>query len=262
MYWAQSRAQIRAWVGPGNRRKFDGGRSFAISNLERYQGRPPMPWLAPFAPVALSSSENDPMVFGSGPDLEFFRTNSTLDNGDPLIITTDSIIYSPAVVSPDDMVVYYASSNGFLYQRDTDTLEEMFQFSIGGPVQGDIAMNSRGTMIYTVTTDGIVSGIQVADDDATLPPTFPPTDPPPPTDAPTPPPVAGPTEAPTTSAPTTSSAPTAMVVPTDIPVAPPTPPPAPVITTPGPTQLPGSSLLYLGTRLFLFRGWMAAVLCG
>lgn len=209
MYWSNSRASVRAWVGSAteDQNRFNRGRSNTASFS---RGSPS--YISAYASPALSSNEVTPMVYGPGAAAEFYVTNTNL--GDVLIIATDGLVYSPAKVSPDDAYVYYVTENGLLYQADATTLAQRWNITISGRVEGDIAMNSAGTMLYVGTTSGDVYAFEIATDlDSTPVPTVAPT-----TATSTPTASAAPTSAPTTSAPTTD-APTLIptMAPTDAP---------------------------------------------
>jgi hypothetical protein len=159
MYWSNTRASVRGWVGAANEdaTRFSRGRS---STLSLARGTPPL--ISAYASPALSSDEISPMVYGPGAAAEFYVTNTTL--GDEVRIATDGLVYSPAKVSPDDAYVYYVTVNGLLYQADAMTLVERWRFTISGNVEGDIAMNSAGTMLYVGTTSGDLYGLEIATD--------------------------------------------------------------------------------------------------
>jgi hypothetical protein len=241
LYWSNSRASARCWVGSADedQNRFSRGRTNTASFS---RGSPA--YISAYASPALSSNAVTPMVYGPGAANEFFMTNTTL--GDVLVITTDSLVYSPAKVSPDDAYVYYVSANGLLYQADATTLAQRWVFTISGRVEGDIAMNSAGTMLYVSTTAGDIYGFEIAQD---LDNTFSPTAAPSTSSAPSagessapsslPSVSAAPTTAPTkapTSMPT--SGPTAAA--SDMPSSTPTVSAAPSSTTDDPTQGPVS----------------------
>ena len=157
MYWSHTKSSARCWDGASGvaQTQFDRGRSGTIS-LDR--GTPP--GISARASPALSSDVFAPTVYGPGADAQFFRSDSTF--GDVINITTDSLVFSPAKVSPDDLYVYYVTESGFLYQADGISLGQRWLFFLGGRVEGDIAMNSAGTMIYAATTAGLIRAVEVA----------------------------------------------------------------------------------------------------
>jgi hypothetical protein len=234
MYWSNTRASVRCWVGEAGetQNKFSRGRSETASFG---RGRPF--YISARATPALSSDAVQPMVYGPGPSEEFYATDSRL--GNVVTIATDSLVFSPAKVSPDDLYVYYVSENGILYQADAMTLEQRWSYAVAGRVEGDIALNSAGTMLYVGTTSGDIFGIEVAIDldfvAATAVPSLAPSMSIAPTTSSVPSlaPVSPPTVAPVT-------APT--LAPTDLPTSAPSssfgPSEAPAALTSGPTQMP------------------------
>jgi hypothetical protein len=222
LYWSNSRASVRCWVGSAStdQNRFSRGRT-STASLAR--GTPA--YISSYASPALSSDSVSPMVYGPGAAEEFYMTNTTL--GEVVVIGTDSVVYSPAKVSPDDAYVYYVSANGLLYQADATTLNERWRFTISGRVEGDIAMNSAGTMLYVGTTSGDVYGIEIATNlDGTSTPTAAPV-------------TSSPTSADSTSAP--SSSPTVSAVPSSAPSSSPTASAAPSGETTEPTMSPVTS---------------------
>ena len=226
MYWSNSRASVRCWVGSSteNQNRFSRGRTNTASFS---RGSPA--YISAYAAPALSSNAVTPMVYGPGAANEFYMTDTSL--GNVLVITTDSLVYSPAKVSPDDAYVYYVTENGLLYQADATTLVQRWVATISGRVEGDIAMNSAGTMLYVATTSGDVYGFEIATDL---------------TPATTSPPSAGSSGAPSSS-PTVSAAPTsalteAPVAPSSVPSSSPTVSAAPSGATTEPTLVPVTSV--------------------
>jgi hypothetical protein len=230
MYWSNSRASVRCWVGSEeeDQNRFSRGRTNTASFS---RGSPA--YISAYASPALSSNAVTPMVYGPGASNEFYMTDTSL--GNVLAIVTDSLVYSPAKVSPDDAYVYYVTENGLLYQADATTLVQRWVFTISGRVEGDISMNSAGTMLYVGTTSGDVYGFEIATDlDNTPSPTAAPST--------SSPPSAGSSSAPS-SPPTVSAAPSstptkAPVAPSSAPSSSPTVSAAPSSTTANPTQSP------------------------
>jgi hypothetical protein len=227
LYWSNTRASARCWVGSADedQNRFSRGRT---NTLSLARGTPI--YISAYASPALSSDLVAPRVYGPGAAEQFYVTNTTL--GESVVVVTDSLVYSPAKVSPDDAYVYYVTENGFLYQADATTLAQRWVFSIGGRVEGDISMNSAGTMLYVGTTSGDVYGIEIATDPASTPrPTAAPSS----SNAPSPLSSDAPSSAPTTGAPSS--------VPSLTPTTSAEPSAAPAIgTTVGPTMSPVTSV--------------------
>jgi hypothetical protein len=221
MYWAHSRASFRAWVGNATESasRFSRGRTATAS----FRRGSPVRISARASPV-LSSNIFEPMVYGPGPNAEFFAADARL--GTTLFVATDSLIYSPAKVSPDDVYVYYVTENGLLYQVDSVTLDARWSSPVGGRVEGDIAMNSKGTMVYVATTAGDIYGYEVATDVSTDVPSA----------IPTSAPVTGSPSSAPSSIPTTTTAPS--LAPSSIPTTSTAPSSSPEAGTVQPTLAP------------------------
>jgi hypothetical protein len=241
MYWSNTRASVRTWVGSPteDQNRFNRGRT----NTASFDRGSPI-YIGAYASPALSSDAVSPMVYGPGPAQQFYAANSTL--GDVVSIATTGLVYSPAKVSPDDAYVYYVTENGLLYQLDAMTLAQRWVYTISGRVEGDIAMNSAGTMLYVGTTSGDVYGLEIAVDlDNTLPPTAAPSTSSPPSglasSAPSSSPSVSvaPSSAPT-KAPTLSPTSVPTAVPSSVPSSGPSASAAPTTTTALPTMAPVS----------------------
>ena len=181
MYWSQSRSEQRCWVGSSgdSRRRFSRANT-AVTRLDRRQGG--TPWAASDAPPTLSSDPVSPVVYGPGAGNQFFRYSA--DFSETLNVTTDSIMTSRAVVTPDDKYVFYGTMAGFLYQADGADLSTVWNSAASGAVStssilGDLAMHTNGVFLYVADNSGFGTGdvvaIRIADPGETPAPTLSPT---------------------------------------------------------------------------------------
>ena len=205
LYWGVSRSQFRAWVGELGRDRYRFSRSFT-AGIGFSRGSPPRQ--AVFATPALSSDPVEPFLFGGTAAEEFVRLN--FDFSEELLVSTTSLVYAEARVSPDDSVVYYVEFSGQLHQASTNDLMDVWQHDIGVPVEGEFSLNEDGTMLYIADVTGFIRAFRVADT---------------PTDSPTPSPTAVPSAAPT-MAPSSAPSSTPSLRPVAVSLAP-TPAPIP-----------------------------------
>jgi hypothetical protein len=178
MYWGVTRGEYRAWF----QRAFDR----PITELVTLSRDNVVPSLGARAAVTLSSDPINPIVFGPGPNEEFFRGNS--DFSETTIISTspsdaspygEGIVSGRAAVSPDDQFVYYATQGGLLTQAETDALASVWTTGGAGnitieSVRGDLAISRDGSRVFvpdTVSASGFVIAVQVAEVGETPPPT-------------------------------------------------------------------------------------------
>jgi hypothetical protein len=194
-YWSTSRSEYFLFVGKEDllRAKYNRGPNIR-ENFETnaaWNGQPI--WTVP----AVSSAENgDDVIFGGTASTEFFRMNHRFDvDNDNIavynttVVNTTSFVLASALVDPLKRAVYYVESDGKLHQVDFTTIEDIWseEVTITNGVQGEMAINGDGSILYIVSTEGKVSALSVAE---------PASDP---TSAPTAP---QPTAAPSTSGPT------------------------------------------------------------
>jgi hypothetical protein len=216
-YWAISRSAFWAWVGEGTngRGKFNRGPTgnVGFTRNDAFAGQ------APFATPALSSDSAAPFVFGGSAHLEFIRLN--FDYTQQVVVATESHIMASAIVDPEDRAVYYVESNGMVHQVNFDSIGDIWTYTLGFGVEGEIALHPNGRALYIADTRGLITALQVAEIPQTTAPSVFPTDiaSESPSKAP-----AVPTESPTSSP--TGSTPAPMEGPTPPPIDAPTRAPA------------------------------------
>lgn len=186
-YWAVTRSGYMGWTP----KQFSRARSEAVGFTRNLD----FPGQACFAPPALSSSEDQPFVFGGSAAAEFVRLN--FDMSEQVVIPTASLIMAKAAVDGEDRAVYYVEMAGMLHQADFDTLADVWNFTMDAFVEGEMAMTLNSDLIIVADTRGVVKAIQVAEIVATEPPSLFPSDVP--STAPTGAPAAGGGTVPTVS---------------------------------------------------------------
>ncbi|CAB9525684.1 expressed unknown protein [Seminavis robusta] len=157
LYWSVSRSQFRAWVGQAgtSSARFNRGKTAGPQfsrGSPRYAACPNTP--------ALSSSTTQPMVFAGTASTEFVKMNYLLD--EEVVRNTTSFVSARAVVSPDDKFVYYTEFSGTLHQASTEDLEDTWNITNLGVLNGEFAMTKDGSMIIVGDVTGYVMAYQVA----------------------------------------------------------------------------------------------------
>jgi hypothetical protein len=164
MYWAHTRSTQRCWVGESdlNRRRFSRSDTKKIRLARRRGGTP---WMASQAPPTLSSDPVMPVVYGPGASTEFFRFNHNYSQ--TLVVSTDSYISSRAVITPDDLYVFYGTEGGILYQADGTDLTTVWNSSgvnaiLLDGIYGDLAIHPSGSHVYVGDNSGTGFGNIIA----------------------------------------------------------------------------------------------------
>jgi hypothetical protein len=215
MYWSVTRSQQICWDGSATlvQNRFSRGTTASIGFA---RGSPV--YIGARASPTINSKNWNPTIYGPGAANEVWAMNR--DYSVSTSITTSSIVSSRVVVSPDDAFVYYATQDGTIARLDGTTLEALWEVGLEGSVEGDIALNKMGTMLYVGGSSGVIRAYQVAintsptitptkDPDSTGAPTVSPSGTPTLSMKPTPVPTVSPSASPTNSpAPTGSDAPT------------------------------------------------------
>lgn len=109
-----------------------------------------------------SSPNNVQALYGAGPSNQFYRISP--DGTESTVITTDSIVLSKPVVSNNH--VYYATTGGRFVQADLQTLDTVWSVMRNTPIQGDLAMNAAGTMVFAASVEGGVIAIRIEEREA------------------------------------------------------------------------------------------------
>lgn len=198
-YWSASRSEYFCSIGKValDRARFNRGPTLReqFDRNDAWNGQPI--WSVP----AVASDDNgDTVIFGGTASPEFFRLAHNfggVDNKDSVwnttIANTTSFILASPVVDPLSRAVYFVESDGTLHQVDFTTIEDIWsdEVTIADGVQGEMAINGDGTILYVVSTEGRVRALSVAEGAPTAAPTMPPN-------------TAAPTMPPNTAAPTTA----------------------------------------------------------
>lgn len=167
MYWAVTRSQQKAWTGTAllDRDRFNRGRSQTAA-FDR--GSPA--YIAARASPTLFGSNFEPTVYGPGAAAQVFRMDYNFSS--VVTATTTSIVSAKVVVSPQGDVVYFASQDGLLTAGDATTLATIWTRQFNAPIESDMTLNRAGTVLYVADTSGLITALQVANQEgSTTPPT-------------------------------------------------------------------------------------------
>eukprot|EP00539_Tryblionella_compressa_P003491 CAMPEP_0178753660 /NCGR_PEP_ID=MMETSP0744-20121128/11731_1 /TAXON_ID=913974 /ORGANISM="Nitzschia punctata, Strain CCMP561" /LENGTH=550 /DNA_ID=CAMNT_0020407493 /DNA_START=29 /DNA_END=1681 /DNA_ORIENTATION=+ len=152
-YWGVTRSSFRVW----DNKRFSRARTEAAGFERNDDFLGQAVWAAP----ALSNDGPEPIVFGGSASTEFVRMN--FDFTQTSFVTTDSLIYSRAIVDGETRAVYYVEANGNLHQADVDTLADIWNFTVNFAVEGQMAITPRNDVVVVADTRGIIKGVQVAE---------------------------------------------------------------------------------------------------
>lgn len=237
-YITASRSNFYAWNGQEDNRRgsFNRGPQ-GVASFERRPGSgEPV-----YASVALSSSEEEPFVFGGTSAAQFMRMNFDYTEQSERQ-DLESFVQAEARVDPLDRVVYFVEDTGILHQVDFNTISDVWTLNLEADVTGEMAISDNGYFLYVADEDGFVTAFQVSEIDETVAPSAGPTDSPsyspsasPSTSAPTPEESAAPSMAPVdaTDSPTVSPSAAPVFAPETDPTA------APVVPTVPPSAAAG-----------------------
>ncbi len=173
-YLSTSRSGFYAWVGnPTNARgRFDGGAvTFGFDRNPTFPGQPV--FASPVVSNGVASTPDQPFVFGGTASTQFVRMN--FDLSVQTIVDTTSFIQAEARVDPLDRAVYFVEEVGVVHQVAFDTIQDIWTFNLTGGVEGEMALNSRGYVLYVATTTGLVTALQLSEIPITPSPTASPT---------------------------------------------------------------------------------------
>jgi len=202
-YYSASRSQYYNFVGMENLNRARFNRK---PNL-KLQFEEDLSWRGQAvnsAPVVIPGENDAATVFGGTAGTEFFRLDHAFDENKTVTETTitksiTNPVYATALVDSWKRAVYYVEDNGQLHQSDYTTIEDLWLLSISGGVEGEMAINEDGSVVYAASKTGKIYGINVAEPYMSAPPSMFTTD--------------GPTAAPTTAAPTMEPIPTSSPTP-------------------------------------------------
>lgn len=245
VYWSTSRSEFFCFVGnPGiNRAKFSRNPNIRLQfeRNSRWNGQPIFS-----APAVSTNESGDAVVFGGSASNEFFRFshfyNDTVQGDEskdvivstPITISTTTLIVTSPVIDPLGRAVYYVESDGTLHQANYDTIEDIWTESITDGVQGEMALNEDGSILYVMSVEGRILALGVAQEDTSAAPTGAPV----------------PTLPPVTGAPSAVGQPT-VSQPSDSPVQP-TPGDTSVDETPESAAFTKSMQLVAASLLYIF----------
>jgi len=175
VYWSASRSEYFCFIGnPGVIR----ARFNRNPNLKhQFKKNPQWNDQPIFSTPAIATDENgSAVVFGGTASNEFFRFRNYFKGteGDaskkivapaPTKVETSTFILAPPIIDPLERVVYYVESGGVLHQANFDTIEDIWTESIADGVQGAMAINNEGSVLYVMSVDGRILALTVAGED-------------------------------------------------------------------------------------------------
>jgi hypothetical protein len=152
-FWGVSRSGFQGW----NDKRFSRARSVAIGftrNID-FAGE------AVYAAPALSNDGPDPIIFGGSASNEFVRLDAEFAS--PVVVPTEALIMSKAVVDGEERAVYYVEMNGNLHQADVDTLADIWNYTVNFAVEGEMALSPNSDVLVIADRRGVIRGLQVAE---------------------------------------------------------------------------------------------------
>lgn len=166
-YFSTTRSGFYGWTGVYGlgRGRFNRGPQ-GVAGFERNAANPGQ---AVYASPAVSSSQESPIIFCGTASTQFVRMNA--DFSEELTVETNSTIKAEARVDPFDRAVYFVEESGVVHQVDFDTLADIWTFDLGFPVEGEMALNPKGYILYIADTSGFVKALQLSDIPVTPSPT-------------------------------------------------------------------------------------------
>ena len=169
-YFSASRSEFYGWNGnlDNARGSFNRGpqEHIGFTRNAAFKGQ------CVFASPALSSSTDQPFIFGGTASPEFVRMNYNFSQ--ETVVNTSYLIKAEARVDPFDRAVYFVEESGFLHQVNFDTIQDIWTQDMGGMVTGEMALSPKGYVIYVADTSGAVTALQLSDIPVTPSPSAPP----------------------------------------------------------------------------------------
>ncbi|CAJ1945459.1 unnamed protein product [Cylindrotheca closterium] len=202
-YWSTSRSEYFCFIGNPevDRARFNRNPNLRLQfeNNAQWNGQPIFS-----TPAVSTETDGSAVVFGGSASNEFFRFTHFFNGTDgeaskiviettPVTTATSTLIVTPPIIDPLGRAVYYVESDGTLHQANYDTIEDIWTETIPDGVQGEMAMNADGSILYVMSVEGRILALGVAEEDTSEAPTGAPVPTVPPvTSAPSIPPVAQP----------------------------------------------------------------------
>jgi len=174
-YISASRSNFFGWYGTTTspRGRFNRGPQ-GVANFERnslFAGQPV--FAAPAASNGVATPITEPVIFGGSSSTQFVRLNYNFS--EQINVTTQSVILAEARVDPFDRVVYYVEESGTVHQADFATIADLWLYNTTSTVEGEMALNRNGYILYVADSNGLVTALQVSDIPPTTAPTAAPT---------------------------------------------------------------------------------------
>jgi hypothetical protein len=177
-YFAASRSRYYNFIGKENlnRVRFNRG----PNSKPEFTGNPQWNGQPCFAaPAVISDESGASVIFAGTASAEFFRMENSFNDSEveSELITkeTSSFVYATALLDPMSRAVYYAESSGALHQADFDSLDDLWGTEILGGIQGEMALNEDGSVLYLASTNGQIYAMSVAGAPIAAPTNSPPT---------------------------------------------------------------------------------------
>jgi hypothetical protein len=162
MYWSVTKANVITYVGVEglDRTKFSRVTTASVPDDVLDRGtRPFPPYQVARTSPTLSSDPAEPTVYGVGPSAQLWRMNYVFDPNDITVTLTTDLVSAKVLLSKDEAYVLYATqaysqASGGLFMVQADGLQAMWNVDVLGGVQGDIAINAAGSVVYVANPSG------------------------------------------------------------------------------------------------------------
>jgi hypothetical protein len=169
-YFGASRSSFWGWLGNADngRGRFSRSPNTGVAGFSRnpeFAGEPV------FATPAVTSDPAAPILFSGTAAAEFVRLSADFSVQE--VFTTTDLIKAGALVDPFDRVAYFVEESGAVHQMPvTGTLAPIWSFSnLTVTVEGDMALNANGWILYVADTNGFITALQVSEVPVTDAPT-------------------------------------------------------------------------------------------
>lgn len=174
-YWSTSRSNFYGWYGSTTnpRGRFNRGPQ-AVAGFTRndvFAGQPV--FASPAVSNGIVTPPTEPVIFGGTAATEFVRLNYNFS--EQVVVNTNSLIKAEARVDPYDRVVYFVEEAGTIHQVDFDTIQDLWVYNASNTVEGEMALNPKGSILYVADSSGLVTALQVSNLPITTAPTAAPT---------------------------------------------------------------------------------------